>query len=316
MNDRVLVTGGGGFIGSHLVRGLLSEGYRVSVLDNFLTGRRENLQEIADDIETIREADVRDLQSCMEAAKGVTAVFHLAALASVPRSIEEPILSHEINLTGTLNMLQAARENGVSRFIFSSSSAVYGDSPATPKKEDMEPDPLSPYALHKLAGEYYCRQYSALFGLMTASLRYFNVFGTRQDPESQYAAVIPIFMSAILEDEPVRIYGDGEQTRDFVYVGDVVKANLQALGAEGLNGQAMNIAGGEKVAVNGLLDALETVSGISTERIYTDPRPGDIRHSEADISASAVHIGYEPAVGLEDGLQKTFEWFSRRRGAG
>lgn len=316
MNDRVLVTGGGGFIGSHLVRGLLSEGYRVSVLDNFLTGRRENLQEIADDIETIQEADVRDLQSCMKAAKGVTTVFHLAALASVPRSIEEPILSHEINLTGTLNMLQAARDNGVSRFIFSSSSAVYGDSPAMPKKEDMEPDPLSPYALHKLAGEYYCRQYSALFGLMTASLRYFNVFGARQDPESQYAAVVPIFMSAILEDDPVRIYGDGEQTRDFVYVGDVVQANLQALRAEGLNGQAMNIAGGEKVTINGLLEALETVSGISTKRIYTDSRPGDIRHSEADISAATDNIGYEPAVGLGEGLQKTFEWFSRLQGAG
>ncbi|GBE15748.1 UDP-glucose 4-epimerase [bacterium BMS3Abin14] len=316
MNDRVLVTGGGGFIGSHLVRGLLSEGYRVSVLDNFMTGHRKNLQEVAGDIEAVWESDVRDLQSCLKAVKGVTAVFHLAALASVSGSIEEPILSHEINLTGTLNMLQAARKNSVQGFIFSSSAAVYGDGPAMPKKENMKPDPMSPYALHKLAGEYYCRQYSALFGLKTASLRYFNVFGARQDPESQYAAAVPIFMSAILKDEPVHIYGDGEQTRDFVYVGDVVRANLQALRSEGLNGQVMNIAGGEKVTINGLLKALEAVSGVSAEKVYSDPRPGDIRHSRADISAASAHIGYKPAVGLEDGLRRTFQWFRKARWAG
>lgn len=218
MAKKVLVTGGAGFIGSHLVRGLLEVDHEVAVLDNYLTGKRQNIQDIREQLADVYEEDIRNLDACRRATKGVAAVFHQAALPSVPRSISDPHLTNEINIGGTLNMLLAARDNGVQRFVFASSSSVYGDTPILPKVETMPPSPLSPYALQKLVGEHYCRLFAELYGMNTVSLRYFNIFGARQDPKSQYAAVVPIFITALNQDNPVTIYGDGEQTRDFTYV--------------------------------------------------------------------------------------------------
>jgi len=309
MSARVLVTGGAGFIGSHIVRGLLKEEYEVSVLDNYLTGKRQNISEIADKLDVTYEVDIRDLDACREATLGMDVVLHQAALPSVPRSIKDPLLSNEINITGTLNMLIAASESGVERFVFASSSSVYGDTPTLPKIETMPPSPLSPYALQKLVGEQYCRLFGELFGMETVSLRYFNIFGPRQDPKSQYAAVVPLFMTAINEGLSATIFGDGEQTRDFTYVQNVVEANRLAIEAESLAGQAVNIACGDRFSVNYLLKSLEKAAGRKAKRTDTDPRSGDVRDSLADISLANKLLGYKPVVGFEEGLELTYEEF-------
>ncbi len=307
MGKRILITGGAGFIGSHLTRKFLAMGYQVSVMDNFSTGKRENLEDVLENLQALFESDIRSIDSCREATAGVDAVLHHAALASVPKSVEDPFLTNEINLTGTLNMLQACMENGVGRFVFASSAAIYGNNPDNPKKEDMTPEPMSPYAVQKLAGEYYCSQYAALFGMNAVSFRYFNVYGPNQDPDSQYAAAVPIFSRAIRNGEPPTVFGDGEQTRDFVFVGDVAGANALALEADSLRGDVVNVASGVSVTVNELLETMNAIRGSDLNAKYTDPRPGDIRHSGADISRAAFLLGYEPSISLERGLTALME---------
>jgi nucleoside-diphosphate-sugar epimerase len=307
-----LVTGGAGFIGSHLVEALLERGGRVRVLDNFLTGKRENLAPFAGRFELI-EGDIRDLETCRRACGGMDYVLHQAALPSVPRSIDDPFTTNEINVRGTLNLLWAAAEAKVKRLVFASSSSVYGDEPGLPKREGAEGKPLSPYAASKLAGELYCRVFSAAYGLETVSLRYFNVFGPRQDPFSQYAAVIPLFITRILGGEPPAIYGDGEQSRDFTYVANVVEANLLACQAPGAAGGIFNIACAERVTVNGLADRINAILGTVVKPRYAEPRPGDIRHSFADIAAAERALGYRPRIGFGQGLALTIEWFKERK---
>jgi len=304
LENSILVTGGAGFIGSHLVRKFIAMGYQVSVLDNFSTGKRENLEGVLENLQGFYEHDVRDYDSCKEATAGVDTVLHHAALASVPKSVEDPFLTNDINLTGTLNMLQASRENGVSKFVFASSAAIYGNNPVNPKREDMTPEPMSPYAVQKLAGEYYCSQYAALFEMNTISFRYFNVYGPNQDPNSQYAAAVPIFSRAIEKGDPPTVFGDGEQTRDFVFVGDVARANALALEADFLEGEVVNIASGNSVTVNELLRTMNKISRSELKADYTAPRPGDIRHSQADITRATSLLGYEPTISLESGLKE------------
>jgi nucleoside-diphosphate-sugar epimerase len=310
--ESYLVTGGAGFIGSHIVELLLRRGARVRVLDNFLTGKRENLAPFLEAIELV-EGDVRDLNTCRKAAVDVDSVLHQAALASVPRSVEDPILADAVNVVGTLNMLVAARDAGAESFVFASSSAVYGDAPKLPQKEGEEGVPLSPYAAGKRAGEDYCRVFSSLYGLRTAALRYFNVFGPRQDPASDYAAVIPRFIAKMLRGEAPAIHGDGEQSRDFVYVGDVAEANMLAAAAPGLRGEAMNIARGSGTTVNALAARINTVLGTRLVPVREAGRPGDVRHSYADISAAAERIGFRPSVPFEEGLERTIRWYRERR---
>ncbi len=303
-----LVTGVAGFIGSNLAEALLARGHRVRGLDNFLSGKRENLEGLG--AVEFTEGDVRDLETCRRACEGVDFVLHEAALGSVPRSIEDPALSNECNVTGTLNMLVAARDAGVRRFVFAASSSAYGDTPALPKVETMPPQPLSPYALSKLAGEEYCRLFTELYGLQTVSLRYFNVFGKRQDPFSTYAAVIPKFVSALLRGEPPEIYGDGEQTRDFTYIEDVVQANLKACEApEEACGQVYNIAFGERISLNELYREISRLLGTDLPPRYGPPRPGDVRHSLADISKARHLLGYQPRYDVATGLGEAIAWY-------
>ena len=304
-----LVTGGGGFIGSHIVEELVRRGERVRVLDNFLTGKRENLAPFLDKIELI-EGDVRDAAACRRAVQGVDAVLHQAALPSVPRSIEDPVLVHDINVTGTLNILWACREAGVKRFVFASSSSVYGDDTRLPQKEGQEGQVLSPYALGKRIGELYGSLFFRLYGLETFSLRYFNVFGPRQDPLSQYAAAVPLFICRALSGERPTIFDDGEQSRDFTYVANVVEANLCALEAPGeAAGQAFNIACGERTTVNVLVAEINRLCGRPFAPVYIDPRPGDIRHSFADISRAARVLRFSPSTNFLEGLEKTVRWY-------
>jgi nucleoside-diphosphate-sugar epimerase len=312
--DSYLVTGGAGFIGSHIVERLVRRGARVRVLDNFLTGKRENLAPFMDAIELL-EGDVRDLAACRKAAAGVDAVLHQAALASVPRSTEDPILADAINVAGTLNLLVAARDAGAQSFVLASSSAVYGDAPGVPQREGKEGAPLSPYAAGKRAAEDYCRVFSSLYGLRTASLRYFNVFGPRQDPSSDYAAVIPLFISKLLRGEAPAIHGDGEQSRDFIYVGDVAEANLLAAAVPGLRGEAMNIAHGSGTTVNALAALINAVLKTHIVPVHEAGRPGDVRHSYADISAASERLGFRPVVPFEEGLERTIRWYRERRDA-
>jgi len=307
LKGNILITGGAGFIGSHLVSKFLTMGYQVSIIDNFLTGKRENIEDDIGNLQALFESDIRDYESCRVATSGVDAVLHHAALASVPKSVEDPFLTNDINLTGTLNMLQASRENGVGKFIFASSAAIYGNNPDNPKREDMIPEPMSPYAVQKLAGEYYCSQYAALFGMDIISFRYFNVYGPNQDPDSQYAAAVPIFSRAINSGKPPTVFGDGEQTRDFVFVDDVAAANAMALEADALKGNVVNIAAGTTVTVNELLRIMNMIIGSDIETDFTDPRPGDIRHSQADITRAQKLLGYRPSIGLEDGLTRVME---------
>ena len=311
MPVRVLVTGGGGFIGSHLAEKLLHEGYAVRVLDNFATGRRSNLLQLAPDVELI-EGDVRSGEIVSKAVRGCEIVFHQAALPSVPRSVQDPLTSNEVNVVGTLHVLLASRDHGVRRVVCASSSSVYGPSSGvSPKREDQPSLPISPYATGKLAAEGYARSFHSVYDLETVALRYFNVFGPRQDPTSQYAAVIPRFITALLADEPPVIFGDGEQSRDFTYVANVVEANLRAVDAREVSGKVYNVACGERVSLNRLLAELTDLLGSEIEPVYAAPRPGEVRHSLAGLSRARGELGYEPAIQLRAGLERTVEYFRR-----
>ncbi|MDZ7317130.1 MAG: SDR family oxidoreductase [candidate division KSB1 bacterium] len=303
-----LVTGGGGFIGSNIVEELLRLGHRVRVLDNFSTGRRENLTPFLNDIELF-EGDIRSYHTVHQAVKGVDIILHQAALPSVPRSIHDPITSNDVNVGGTLNLLEAAKDHGVRRVVFASSSSIYGDTPELPKHEGMTPKPLSPYAVSKLTGEHYCRVFSQVYGLETISLRYFNVFGPRQNPFSQYAAVIPKFIHAMLRGERPVIYGDGEQSRDFTYVANVVQANLAAATMPWQEPLVMNCAAHGRITLNELVRALQKLLNNKIEPIYQDSRPGDIRHSFADISLAKEKLGYTPTIDFYEGLRRTIAAF-------
>src|SRR3954454_9528958 len=279
----VLVTGGGGFIGSHLAERLCRDGHRVRVLDNFATGRRESLIPLLDEIELI-EGDIQSYERVHTAVKGCEVVFHLAALPSVPRSVQDPLTSNASNVTGTLNVLLTARDEEVRRVIAASSSSVYGANPELPKREDMATVPIAPYAVSKLAAENYCRSFFNVYGLETVALRYFNVFGPRQDPLSQYAAVIPRFITAILDGQQPVIHGDGEQSRDFTYIDNAVEANLLAASAPDIAGETFNIACGDRISLNDLIAELEAITGEQITPVHDEARPGDVRHSLADIS--------------------------------
>jgi len=306
----VLVTGGAGFIGSNLTEELLKRGHLVRVLDDFSTGKRENLifNKGYPSLEIV-EGDIRDLSTCQKAVQGMEYVFHQGALPSVQRSVEDPETSNAVNVGGTLNILLAAREKGVKRVMYASSSSIYGDTPTLPKHEEMPPNPLSPYALQKHVGEHYCRLFYQLYGLETISLRYFNIFGPKQDPNSLYSAVIPKFIDALLQGRAPIIFGDGEQSRDFTYIENVVQANLLAMSAEHLHGEAINIACGKRISLNQLLDILKEILGSKQPPIYQEPRKGDVKHSLADIRKGKEVINYEPKVGIETGLKKTVDFF-------
>jgi len=308
---KYLVTGGAGFIGSHIVETLVERGDAVRVLDNLTTGKKENLEAVAGRIEFI-EGDIRDPETCARAVKGVDYVLHEAALASVVRSVEDPLLTNAINVTGTLNMLLAARDAGVKSFVLASSSAVYGDDPAMPKVEGREGRLLSPYAVSKLVDEKYAQAFHALYGLNTVALRYFNVFGPRQDPFSQYAAVIPLFITKILGGERPVVYGDGEQSRDFIFVENVVRANIEAAGSASAAGEVLNVACGDGMTVNGLLKAVNEVLGTKIEAVHADPRPGDIKHSTADVRKARRLMDFTPSVSFMDGLRETAAWYKKR----
>lgn len=303
-----LVTGGGGFIGSNIVQTLLERGERVRVLDNFATGRQQNLADLANKIELI-EGDIRDPQVAARAVAGVDYVLHQAALGSVPRSVQDPITSNDVNVNGTLNMLWAAKQAGVKRFVTASSSSVYGNTPQLPKEEAMSPNPISPYAVSKLACERYTMSFHAVYGLPTVALRYFNVFGPKQDPLSQYAAVIPRFITAIKKGEAPVVYGDGEQSRDFTFIENVVQANLLACTAPAAPGQFMNIACGDRYSLNTLLQLLAEIIGKDVRPIYQAERSGDVKHSLASIERAKKVLGFSPAVNFRDGLKRTVAWF-------
>ncbi len=307
-----LVTGGAGFIGGHLAERLVRDGKSVCILDNFSSGREANLRSWGDRAEIIR-GDIRDRADVTRALSGVRVVFHLAALPSVPKSVADPLTSHDINVNGTLNVLIAARDARVQRLVFSSSSAVYGDSPDLPKREDMTPTPISPYGLHKLVGEQYGQLFTRTYGLQTVSLRYFNVYGPRQDPQSEYAAAIPKFITCLLAGRPPTVFGDGEQTRDFTYVANVVDANLAAAAASPeAVGQTCNIAGGRRISVNELIATLKNILGSFIAPAYAPPRPGDVLHSLADIAKAQRLLGVAARVELAEGLRRTVEWFRRQ----
>ncbi len=304
-----LVTGGAGFIGSHLTEAIVNAGHRAVVLDDFSTGRRENIHHLLPIIRLI-EGSITDLATCRRAVQGVDFVLHQGALPSVPRSIKDPIRSHTVNATGTLNMLTAARDEGVRRFVYAGSSSVYGDTPALPKFESMPPSPRSPYAIAKYAGESYCRTFFELYGLETVVLRYFNVFGPRQDPDSDYAAVIPKFIARFLNDTSPVIFGDGTQSRDFTYVENVVRANLLACAASSAAaGQVFNCACGERVTLTALANELRSLTGSTCAPTYGPPRPGEVAHSLASLDRAREYLGYEPGVNLREGLAKTVSWY-------
>jgi len=312
---KYLVTGGAGFIGSNLARFILQQGHDVVVLDNFATGKRENLDEIADRIELI-EADIRDRSAVDKAVAGCAAVFHEAALGSVPRSVADPLTSHDVNVNGTVNLLEAARAAGVRRVVFAASSSAYGDQKESPKHEAMVPLPISPYAASKVACEAYMRAYAAVYGLETLSLRYFNVFGPRQDPQGAYAAVIPAFISRILRGQKPVVFGDGEQSRDFCYIDNVCQANWLAANAPAkvCNGAALNIACNRRTRLNEILDLLRELLDSDIQAEYADPRPGDVKHSLADVTLARETLGYEPKVYFEEGLRKAIDWYKENLG--
>jgi nucleoside-diphosphate-sugar epimerase len=303
---RVLVTGGAGFIGSNLVTGLLERGDDVTVLDNFSTGHRRNVP--ADDVHLV-EGDLRSYERVHHAVRGCEVVFHVAALPSVPRSIQDPLTTNDVNIGGTLNILLASRDEGVRRIVYASSSSVYGNAPGFPRHEGMPTAPLAPYPVSKLAAEQYCRTAALVYGIDTIALRYFNIFGRRQDPFSQYSAVIPRFITALRAGRAPLIHGDGEQSRDFTHVDNVVDANLRAAAAPEGGGAVLNIACGEPHSLNSLAATLNRLMGTSIEPEYQPERPGDVRLSHADVSAAEALIGYRPSVRLEEGLRRTIEDF-------
>lgn len=303
---RYLVTGAGGFIGSHILQRLLEMGESAEGLDNFSTGFRRNADATSG---TVVDGDINDADLLGRLLRGVEVVFHEAAVPSVPRSISDPLGTHRANVQGTLSLLVACTEAGVRRIVYASSSSIYGDQPTPRKQESQAPDPLSPYAAQKWTGEVYCRVLGKLKGLETVALRYFNVFGPRQDPNSPYSAVIPIFIRSLLAGERPTIYGDGEQTRDFTYVGDIVEANLKASNATGVSGEVINVAAGERTTVNELFRIIRSKIGTELEPIYEASRPGDVRHSQADNSKLKRLLEFEPSHSLEDGLDRTVAWF-------
>ncbi len=313
LNKKVLVTGGAGFIGSNLADELIAQGSEVTILDNLITGFRENLDEITGTFEFI-EADLNDSAALKKALDGVEIVFHEAALPSVPRSIDNPLETHKACTDGTFNLLVEAKDAGVKRLIYAASSSAYGDQPTLPKVETMRPEPLSPYAAAKLTGEYNCGVFSHVYGLETLCLRYFNVFGPRQNPSSAYSGVISRFIDALMKGETPTIYGDGEQSRDFTYIANVVAANISAANTNKGIGQVMNVANGERVSLNALLDSLKTITGNDdVEAEYLPARTGDVIHSQADNSKAVEWLGYSKLVGLEEGLQHTIDWWKTSR---
>ncbi len=305
---RALVTGGAGFIGSHLVEGLLARGLDVRVLDNFATGRRENLSRVLSEIDLL-EGDLCNLTTVRAAVRGVDVVFHLAALPSVARSIEHPLESNQVNITGTVNLLVAARDAGVRRVVYAASSAAYGNQPTLPKVETMAPQPLSPYAVSKLAGEQYMQVFTRLYGLSTISLRYFNIFGPRQDPTTQYAGVIAKFATFAIHGQPYTVWGDGETSRDFTYVENAVQANLLAAEAAYEGSPLVNIAFGRRTTLNQLWAMMNELTGQHLPAQYGPERPGDVRHSHADITCARQILGYDPQVDVREGLRRTLEWY-------
>lgn len=309
----VLVTGGAGFIGSNIAAALASKGARVRIIDNLSTGHAENLDEIGGEIDFV-EASVADEDALHRALEDVELVFHEAAIPSVPRSVEDPRSTHAASVDATFQLLLACNERRVRRVIYAASSSAYGDQPTLPKREDMLPDPLSPYAVAKLVGEYYCQVFTRVYGLETISLRYFNVFGPRQDPSSQYSGVISRFISALLRDQKPVIYGTGEQSRDFTYIDNVVDANLKAAETNRGIGSTINIANGERISLNQLLSEMKELTGRrDIEAEYQKPRAGDVMHSLADISRARDLLGFEPRVRLREGLQLTIDWWKQSR---
>ncbi len=311
MSRRVLVTGGAGFIGSNLVHALLERGDTVRVLDNFATGNRANLAGLEDDVEII-EGELRSYERVHNAVRGVEVVFHQGALPSVPRSVQDPLTTSAVTIEGTLNVLLAARDESVRRVVYASSSSVYGNGGTLPRTETQQPDPISPYAVAKLAAERYCVSFSRVYGLEAVALRYFNVFGPRQNPFSQYAAVVPLFFSAIQDGRPVPIHGDGTQSRDFTYVANVVEANVLAADAADAGGTVLNVATGRQASVNELADAIGATLGKPVEKEHLPTRTGDVRDSWADVSEARRVLGYEPTVGLEEGLELVTGAFAAR----
>ena len=303
-----LVTGGAGFIGSHLVEGLLSRGKKVRVLDDFSTGKRKNLAHMIDQIELI-EGDICKPEDCRKAVEGVSVVFHEAAIPSVPKSVADPVSSHRANVDGTFNMLMAAKDAGVKRFVYAASSSAYGDTEISPKHEKILPGPKSPYAVAKLVGEYYLKCFYECYGLETIGLRYFNVFGPRQDPKSQYAAAIPAFVTSILRDQPPTVYGTGEQSRDFTYIENVIEANLLAAGAPATHGEVVNIACAESVTINAIVRRINELLGKNIPSKFEPMRAGDVMNSLADISLARQVIGYTPKIKFDQGLQLAIDWY-------
>jgi UDP-glucose 4-epimerase len=302
-----LVTGGAGFIGSHLTEELVRRGHRVRVADSLITGKRSNLDHVPG-VEFL-EGDLADVPFAELAVKGMDYVLHQAAIPSVPRSVKDPITSNRANVDATLNVLVAARDAGVKRLVFAGSSSAYGNTPTLPKHEDMPANPLSPYALQKVVGEQYLQMFTRLYGLETVSIRYFNVFGPRQDPSSPYSGVISVFATALLENRPANIYGDGGQTRDFTYVANVVDGVLRACEADGASGEIINVATGGRISLNQLFETMKRLVGASVDPVYLEERAGDVRDSQADIEKARRILGYESVVSFEEGLRKTVEWY-------
>lgn len=301
-----LVTGGAGFIGSHLTEELVRRGHRVRVVDSLITGKRRNLDHVPG-VDFI-EGDLADMAVALRAVDGIDYVLHEAAIPSVPRSVKDPVTSNRANITASLNVLVAARDAGVKRLVYAGSSSAYGNTPTLPKREDMPPNPLSPYALQKLVAEQYCQLFTRLYGFETVTIRYFNVFGPRQDPSSPYSGVISLFSTALLEGRQPTIYGDGEQTRDFTYVANVVDGVLRACEAPKASGEVINVATGGRISLNMLLETMNRIVGTNLKAVYKDPRAGDVRDSQADIAKANTLLGYTPIVPLEEGLTRTLEW--------
>ncbi len=303
-----VVTGGGGFIGSHIVEELLRRGHNVKVIDDFSTGNRDNVRAFEKQVEILKE-DISQSSILVDVLRGVEYVIHQAAIPSVPKSIADPAKSHQANVNGTLRLLIACRDAGVKRVVYASSSSLYGDSPTLPKHEGMMPNPLSPYGAQKLFAEIYCQVFTKTYALETVALRYFNVFGPRQDAKSPYSGVLALFIPAVLQDRRPTIYGDGLHSRDFTYVQNVVEANLLACTATGVAGEAFNIACGDRITLNSMLQQINKITGKDIAPIYADPRPGDIKHSQADIRKAEEKLGYRTAVSFEEGLRRTIDWY-------